>query len=100
MNKFRPTEIAKSYSFKLRLRTGERVSYNWQTREQRYPAGWQVNHRAIARTFSKLHYLACHSPVAIQRRWRSAYNRFYQQHFGADKISVRYAIRRSCHSWL
>jgi hypothetical protein len=100
MNRFRPVAVSKKYSMKLRIRTGESVSYNWQTREQWTPVGWQVNHRTIARTFSKLHYLACHSPVSIQRQWRPAYNRFYQRHFGTVKMSVRYANQWSCHSWL
>jgi hypothetical protein len=100
MNKFRPTEISKSYSFKLRLRTGEHVSYNWHKRERWHPVGWKPNQIGIARRFGRLHYLACHAPQSIQKKWTRVYKTFHDKHFGTRHASVRYLNDWTCHSWL
>lgn len=62
-------------------------------REHREYAGelnWQVNHSD--RTFQKqrwprvykigqhLHYLACHAPMSVRPKWRSAWRKFYKTH--------------------
>lgn len=101
MNKFRPQDLPKSLIFKQRLKHGRSENYNWQTRIRWYPAGWKVNQISISRRFSHLHYLACHAPLPIQQRWRSAYKKFEQRHFAAQgRASVRYLNIYTCHSWL
>jgi hypothetical protein len=47
-----------------------------------------------------LHYLACHSPEKIQKRWLTVYNNFHTRHFGTRNGSMRYLNEWSCHSWL
>lgn len=100
MNKFRPQDLPKSYIYKQRLAFGRVDNYNWQTRIKWYPVGWKFNQRVISDQFSKLHYLACHAPKPIQKKWHKAYEVFYRKHFGSDKISIRYANKYTCHSWM
>lgn len=101
MNKFRPQDLGKSYVMKQRLRYGRSDNYNWQTRVKWYPAGWGFNKKVIGAIHSRLHYLACHAPEPIQRKWKKAYKVFCDKHFGdAGKASVRYLNTYSCHSWL
>lgn len=100
MNKFRPQDLPKSFTIKQRLKYGRTESYNWQTRVKWYPAGWGFNKKVIGDQFGKLHYLACHAPKPIQKRWSKLYNIFYKKHFGVHKTSVRYLNQWSCHSWL
>lgn len=101
MNKFRPQEISKKYQLKYRLKTGRFENYNWQTRVKWYPAGWGINKRLIGDQHIRLHYLACHAPEPVRKRWQKAYNNFYKKHFGANKgVSMRYLNKYSCHSWL
>ena len=70
-------------------RMGIWVNYNWQTRDKWYPAGWKSNHISIGRIFGQLHYLACHAPAPIQKRWQPAYQRFCNQHI-PSRASMRY----------
>jgi hypothetical protein len=100
MNKFRPQDLPKSYIFKQRLAYGRADTYKWQTRVKWYPVGWKLNNRIIGDQFSRLHYLACHAPLPIQKKWNNAYKLFYTKHFGGTKISMRYANKYTCHSWL
>ena len=101
MNKFRPQEVGTKYIMKQRLVTGRAENYNWQTRSKWYPAGWKSNQISIGRRFSRLHYLACHAPKPIQKKWRSAYVNFYNQHFaGKGNASMRYLNQYTCHAWL
>lgn len=101
MNMLRPQGISKRYTIKQRLKYGRSDNYNWQTRIKWYPAGWGFNKKVIGNQFSKLHYLACHSPEPIQKRWAKAYNNFQAKHFGSKgKASVRYLNTYSCHSWM
>ena len=101
MKKFRPQSMSKSYGIKQRLRTGRVGNYNWQTRIDWYPAGWDKRRQQFARRFSKLHYLACHAPRPIQTQWQATYRMFMNKHFGnASNASVRYLNKWSCHSWL
>ena len=100
MNKFRPQDLPKSYTIKQRLKYGRTDNYNWQTRIKWYPAGWGFNKKVIGDMHGKLHYLACHAPKPIQKRWAKAYNIFYKKHFGTQHASVRYLNNWSCHSWL
>lgn len=99
---FRPMQLSKAASIKLR-RNGynEWINYNFPTRSKWYPAKWKYNHRVIGSIHSRMHYLACHAPEPIQKRWRAAYTVFMAKHFGdMGKASMRYLNKYSCHSWL
>ena len=98
MNRFRPQPIPKKYMIKER-RMGLWVNYNWQPRTHWYPAGWKPNHISIGRIFGQLHYLACHSPAPIQKKWRAAYQRFCNQHI-PSRASMRYLETFTYDSWL
>mgnify|MGYP003348562023 CR=1 FL=1 len=101
MNKFRPQDISKSYVMKQRLKTGRSENYNWQSRVEWYPANWSKHQQMFARRFARLHYLACHAPTPIQKKWRVTYNNFMIKHFGANgKGTMRYLNNWSAHSWL
>ena len=101
MNRFRPQGISKTFVMKQRLQAGRSDNYNWQTRAKWYPAGWGFNKRVIGNHFGRLHYLACHAPEPIRKRWRKTYDNFMAKHFGTrGKASVRYLNKYSCHSWL
>lgn len=100
MNKFRPQDLPKIYTIRERLKYGRSDNYNWQTRVKWYPAGWGFNKKVIGDMHSKLHYLACHAPKPIQKRWSKAYEMFYKKHFGTKHASVRYLNNYSCHAWL
>lgn len=100
MNKFRPQDLPKRYTIKERLKYGRTDNYNWQTRVKWYPAGWGFNKKVIGDMHGKLHYLACHAPKPIQKRWAKAYKMFYKKHFGTEHASARYLNNWSCHSWL
>ena len=102
MNKFRPSSSMNTKSImRERRKHGACLgSYNWQSRVEWYPAGFKLNRRTIFRQFGKLHYLACHAPEPIQKKWRNAYNAFHARHFGSAKASMRYLNEWSCHAWL
>lgn len=102
-NIFRPSDIGTKYIMRMRLKYGRTDNYNFHSHSKNswYPVGWKLNHRTIARQFSRLHYLACHSPDPVKKQWRKAYNAFMNKHFGdAGKCSVKYLNKWSCHSWL
>ena len=101
MNKFRPQDLPKRYIIKERLKYGRSENYNWQTRIKWYPAGWGFNKKVLGGIHGRLHYLACHAPAPIQKRWTKAYANFQKQHFGVHKFaSARYLNDWSCHSWM
>ena len=101
---FRPQEPNKRMTIRLRHRgySKEWTSmYNFVDRAKWYPAGWGFNRRVLGGIHSRLHYLACHAPVPIQKQWRVPYANFMAQHFGdAGKASMRYLNKWSCHSWM
>jgi len=99
-NMFRPQDVSKKYIMQQRRLTGRSESYNWRTRVEWYPIGWKLNKRVIGRQFARLHYLACHAPEPIVRKWRPAYNTFYKKHFGSHHSSMRFANNHTAHSWL
>lgn len=101
-NKFRPSSsMDKKNIMKMRRKYGRADNYNWQSRIEWHPVGFKLNHKTILKQFGKLHYLACHAPEPITKRWKNAYDVFYRKHFGAYKgSSVRYLNKYSCHSWL
>lgn len=101
MNKFRPQDISKSYVIKQRLKYGRLYNYNWQTRAKWYPAGWGFNKKVLGGMHSRLHYLACHAPKPIRKRWAKVYDNFQAKHFGSKgNASIRYLNTWSCHSWM
>ena len=99
MNKFRPQDISTRYVMKQRRVTGQVENYNWQTRIKWYPVGRKANQISISRRFGHLHYLACHSPAPVQKKWRAAYKRFCDQHI-PRRASMRYLAAFTCDSWL
>ena len=99
-NRFRPQGISKRYIIKQRRLSGRSESYNFQSRVDWHPVGWKLNHRTIGRQFARLHYLGCHSPAPVVRKWRSVYNTFYKKHFGSNRASVRFLNNHTAHSWL
>ena len=99
MLKFRPQNVSKLLSIKERRKYKHNDNYNFQNRAKWYPAGWKLHQRVIGDQFSKLHYLACHSPNIVRKKWQISYDNFYNKHFGKN-ASVRYLNKWSCHSWL
>jgi len=100
MNKFRPQEVSTRYVMKQRRLTGRAENYNWQTRIKWHPAGWKINHVSIGRRFGHLHYLACHAPSPVQKKWQAAYKTFCDKHLPHGKASMRYLNTWTAHSWL
>lgn len=102
MLKFRPQHVNKRFHIKER-RYGKTTNYNFVTRDKWFPAGWSYNQRVLGSIFSKLHYLACHSPKTIQKRWVIAYKNFEKNHLGYCKykfMTLRYANYWSASKWL
>jgi hypothetical protein len=101
-NKFRPSSAMDTKSImRERRKYGSNLgNYNWQSRVEWYPAGFKLNRKTIFKQFGKLHYLACHSPETITKKWQATYKTFYKKHFGSFKASVRYLNKWSCHNWL
>ena len=101
MNKFRPQGINTRYTMKQRRITGRSENYNWQTRIKWHPAGWKVNQISIGRRFGHLHYLACHAPLPIQKKWRKAYKQFCNQYLPfKGNASMRFLNNHTAHRWL
>jgi len=104
MNKmFRPMESSKNATIKLRRMGYDNawINYNFPTRAKWFLTGWGVNKRTIGSIHSRLHYLACHAPEPIQKKWRATYNNFMIKHFGAaGKGSMHYLNKWSAHSWM
>lgn len=101
MNKFRPQQTNLRWKLKENRKYRGTFSNNWQTRIDWFPAGYGVNKKTIAKQFRVLHYLACHAPEPIAKKWKSAYNQFMKKHFGdAGKASMRFLNTHTCHNWL
>jgi hypothetical protein len=101
MNKFKPQDVSTRYIMKQRRVTGRVENYNWQTRIKWYPAGWKTNQISIGRRFGHLHYLACHSPAPVQKKWHTVYKQFCRQHLAdGGRASMRYLNTWTCHTWL
>ena len=100
-NKFRPQDFSKAFIMKERLRYGHNDNYNFQTRIEWFPAGYKLNKKTIVKQFQKLHYLACHSPEPVAKKWKSVYNLFEKKHFASGgKASMRFLNTWTAHSWL
>ena len=99
MNKFRPQDISAKYKLKQYIRTGRIENYNWQTRVKWYPAGWGFNKKVLGTIFGRLHYLACHAPTPVQKRYQRAY-RALEARLIPRKASVRSINTYSAGAWL
>lgn len=100
-NRFRPSSsMTTKYLMLMRRKYGRTDNYNWQSRVEWYPVGFKLNRKTILKQFGTLHYLACHSPEPIQKKWQAAYNVFHTKHFGTFNGSMRYLNKWSCHAWL
>jgi len=99
---FQPQQISKLWMIRER-RQGSPWAFNtnFKLRSNYVPAGWTKHQNQFAKRFSRLHYLACHSPKPIAIKWRSVYNQYMKKNFGVGgKASTRYLNKYSCHSWL
>ena len=98
---FRPSSTSKRFIMRMRLKIGRSESFSFRSRVQWYPAGWKSNHQTIGKTFKRLHYLACHAPVPIQKKWQGAYSDFCAKYFASKgKSSVQYLNKYTAHRWL
>jgi hypothetical protein len=100
--KFRPQQLSKRILIKER-RYGKNINYNFVSRDKWFPAGWGYNQKILGSIFSKLHYLACHSPEPIQKKWSKSYKNFEKAHLGdmtGRLMSIKYANNWSCGKWL
>jgi hypothetical protein len=100
-NKFRPQDLTKTFIMKERLKYGRSDNYNFQTRIEWYPVGYKLNKKTIVKQFGKLHYLACHAPEPVAKKWKSAYNQFEKKYFASSgNASMRFLNTWTAHSWL
>ena len=100
-NKFRPQNIGWRYKARLKGYGADVTGYNFQTRVRWYPAAYGPNKIAISRTFSRLHYLACHSPKKVAIKYRMVYNNFENKYFARKgRASMRYLNEWTAHRWL
>lgn len=98
---YRPQDLPKRFTIKERLKYGASANYNFVNRVKWYPAGWGFNKKVLGGIHSRLHYLACHAPEPVAKRWAQAYDNFQAKHFGSKgKASMRYLNTWSCHSWM
>jgi hypothetical protein len=101
MNRFRPQQLSRKFLMKRRRLAGSSDSYNWQSRIEWIPVGYKLNKKTIAKQFKQLHYLACHAPAPIRKRWKFAYQQFMNRHFAeAGNASIRYLNKYTCHAWM
>ena len=99
--KFRPMDVSKRHKIRYRLETGRNESYNWRSRVRWYPVGWRLNRQTLLRIFSKLHYLGCHAPGPVQKKYRRVYNLFEEKYFATrGKASVRFLNNHTAYKWL
>jgi hypothetical protein len=101
-HKFRPQLFTARYKLRQRRLDQFESTYNFESRIEWWPAGYKINKMTIAKQFKKLHYLACHSPEPVRKKWHSVYNLFENKHFAnkGKNISIRYLNEHTCHAWL
>lgn len=90
MKKFRPIQISNKARLKHFLHTGIKQSYNFVSNDRYYLACYTYNLIFLHRVFIRLHYLACHAPNSIQKKYKPCYNRFNKIHFPI-KASINYS---------
>jgi hypothetical protein len=100
---FRPNGYSKIWMMKER-RQGSPYGFgglSFQKRINWHPASMTNHQIQFARRFSHLHYLACHAPDPVARKWKQAYNLFMRKYFAdGGKHSMRFANSHTCHKWL
>ena len=95
---FRPHNYPKQWLIKER-RQGRSYGGSFRIRKD-YPFKL-VNERAIGRIFSRLHYLACHAPDAVNKKWYKAYNNLMNKYFAnKGKHTAGFANKYTCHRFL
>ena len=99
---FRPMENDARWRLKERRNNGPwSGNLNFCRRIEWFPPHMTKQQRMFAKRFSRLHYLACHAPEPVQRKWRSAYNNFMNRHFAQKgNASMRFLNKYTCHAWL
>jgi hypothetical protein len=103
MNRFRPVDMGPLFYWREYKKLGYRtdIDYNWQPREEWWPAGYKFNHRVIGRQFKVLHYRAHHAPKPIRQKWIKIARDFEARHFATrGKASVRYINTYTAAKWL
>lgn len=101
--KFRPQELPKRLIIKTRLNGYDStvINYNFQQRRRRFPVDYRLNEKTLSKIFSRLHYLACHSPKKVAKQYTKAYNNFGNKYFARrGNASTRYLNTWTAHSWL
>ena len=101
--RFRPQHLSTKSIMRLRRQGygNEWINYNFQSRVEWYPAGYKLNRITIAKTFRRLHYLACHAPTPIAKKYRPVYNNFCNRYFAnGGRASMSYLNTWTAHSWL
>lgn len=102
MNRFRPQDINPRFRLKYRLIYGRTESYNWQSRHTYQRVNpLPLNHETLGRIFGRLHYLACHAPKPVQKKWRVVYNNFMKRYCAeGGRHSIKFANTYTAHAWL
>jgi hypothetical protein len=92
MKVFRPQNLSKTIFFY------NRNIYNWNNTFSinRYK---ESNKQTISKIFSNLHYLACHAPKKVNKKWLIIYNKFMNKHC-ANKKYNKWSNKYTCNRWL
>ena len=62
-----------------------------------------ANRRQLIRTWQVLHHNACHSVIAVEKKWRAAYQRFEDHHMGSrglGRSTTRFLNEYTAHRWM
>lgn len=70
--KFRPQGYYRNYSGKWKIKNNPVGKYNWQERS--------YNSKHYIRVGARLHYLADHAPMPLNKKWRLAFRKFCKLH--------------------
>jgi hypothetical protein len=99
---FRPQHFNKLWLLRER-RKGSPWAYgiNFQRRYNYKPVHWSNHQTQFSRRFHRLHYLACHSPETIQKKWKHVYKNFMKKHFADNgNASIRFINLHTCYKWM
>ena len=99
---FRPENYNKLWLLRERRnRSPWSYGINFQRRSSYQPVVWSNHKIQFARRFHRLHYLACHSPESIQKKYKYVYKNFMNRHFAdKGKASIRFINSHTCHKWM
>lgn len=67
-NAYRPQDFTSA----LKLKNRRLYPYKWHPRTE--------CNSHILRVGGQLHYLACHAPLKVQKKWRVAWDKFYKRY--------------------